>query len=107
MKNQILRVPLMYGVFGLLYYLVAYLIDKSKSVEGEGISVSFQNGLNSVFFWAQAHVSFLFIVVSTALFGLLFSHYKNWLKPRQGFLIVFLISISTFLLLLISSYISF
>lgn len=107
MKNQILRVPLTYGVFGLVYYLVAYLIDNSYGVEGEGTSASFQNGLNSVFFWAQAHIYFLFIVMGTALFGLLFTHYRNWPKSRLGFLIVFLISICTFLLLLIFSYISF
>lgn len=101
MKNQWIKVPLGYAVYSAIYFPVAFFLDAAGQRKGSSGWVRFFNELDSIVFWGNAIMIYIFSLMGTSLIASLW-FYKRYNKALfKGFGIMFILSVVSFLLLII------
>lgn len=100
MKNQWLKIPLVYSILTAIYYPSALIIDKLDD-RTDSRFASFHSELSDIFFWANTHLIYVFSLMGSSLIGLLWFYNKAHSPYIKGFGIVFLIGTLLFLIMIL------
>jgi hypothetical protein len=101
MKNQWLKIPLVYFVLSAVYYLLAYYLDLLNNKPGSNFSASLHNSLEGIIYWANTHVIYLFSLIGSSLVGLYWHYRKKQMVYAKGFSVVFITGVMALIVLVI------
>jgi len=101
MKTHWLKIPLIYGILTAVYFPAAIFIDKVNNRKGDGKWVRAYNELDGIFFWADTILIYVFSLMGSSLIGAIWSYSKSRQNLFKGFGIMFIVSVLSFLLLIL------
>jgi len=101
MNYQSLKIPGIYTVLSSIYYLIAYFNSLAPQNNSDGLSEQFVHQLEQVFYWANINVIYIFSMIGSSLIGFIWYYKKSMINHYKGFAIVFILSVVSFLILMI------
>ena len=103
MNYRIIRVPIVYIVLSMLYYLIAKINSEVTSEDLSTRAEKIVHSFEQLFYWINVHVIYIFSVMGTSLTGMAWTYYRKKLHLSRGFLIVFGLSLAGFLTIIVLS----